>query len=172
MNREVTWENCVDLCRCSNNIVVSGCQRSGTTYAARALAKDLNYKHYDEHDFGVTDFSEFLRILRQPEPKVIQAPAILHELKSVEMTSIIVIMKRDEKDVAASMLKHNWFKNNGQEEYAKYTIGQADSPEQIYRTKIQFSKGLKCVELPYKELEKTEGFEPNRVNWHIKQTKN
>ena len=171
MNREVTWENCVDLCKSAKNIIVSGCQRSGTTYAAEALAHALGYRHHDEHDFGVSNFSNFLRLLRQDYPKVVQAPAILHELKSVEMTSIIVIMTRDENDVAASMLKHRWWDNHAQEEFAKFRLAKPESPQEVYRTKIQFSKGLKAVELPYTELEKTEGYRKNRQGWHIKQTK-
>ena len=172
MNRQITWENLLDLAKTNNNIIVSGCQRSGTTYAAEALANALSYKHHDEHDFGVSNFSNFLRLLRQDYPKVVQAPALLHQLKPVEMTTIIVIMVRDEDDVAASMLKHRWYDNHGREEYEKFALGAPRSPQEIYRTKIQFSKGLKAVELPYTELKKTEGYVSQRAGWHIKQTKN
>lgn len=172
MNREVTWENCVDLCRSSQNIVVSGCQRSGTTYGAEALAKALGYRHHDEHDFGVSDVIRFKRLLIQDYPKVIQAPAILHALRPYEQGCIIVIMTRDENEVAASMLKHRWYDNHGREEFSKFSVEIPSSPQEIYRKKIAFSKTLKAVELPYRELNKTEGFIKDRSGWHIKQTKN
>lgn len=172
MNREVTWENCIDLCRSAQNIVVTGCQRSGTTYAAEALAKALGYRHHDEHDFGVENITNFKRLLVQDYPKVIQAPAILHALKPYELGCIIVVMTRDENHVAASMLKHRWYDNHGKHEFMKFSVENPQSPQEIYRTKIAFSKTLKAVELPYSELEKTEGFTKNRQGWHIKQTKN
>lgn len=171
-HRQISWENLLDLAKVCNTIVVSGCQRSGTTYCAEALARALNYTHHDEHDFGVSNFTNFLKLVRQDYKKVIQAPAILHRLKSVEMTTLIVIMTRDEKDVAASMIKHSWFKNHGQEEFSKFALGAPSSPEHIYRTKINYSKGLKAVELDYSELRKTHGFVDNRAGWGIKQTKN
>ena len=172
MNRQITWDNLLSLSKVFDTIVVSGCQRSGTTYCAEALAKALRYRHHDEDDFGVTNFTNFLQLVRADYKKVIQAPAILHKLKSVEMTTLIVIMTRDEKAVANSMIKHSWFKNHGQEEYSKFGIGKPDSPEQVYRTKLNFSKGLKAVELDYSELRKTDGFVENRTGWGIKQTKN
>lgn len=172
MNRQITWENLLDLAKVCTTIVVSGCQRSGTTYGAEALAKALKYEHHDEHDFGVSNFSNFLKLAREDYKKVIQAPAILHKLKSVEMTTLIVIMTRDEKAVASSMIKHSWFKNHGQEEFSKFALGAPSSPEEIYRTKLNFSKGLKAVELDYSELRKTHGFVDNRAGWGIKQTKN
>ncbi len=172
MNRQITWENLLDLAKVCNTIVVSGCQRSGTTYCAQAIAKSLNFTHHDEEDFGVDNFTNFLKLARADYKKVIQAPAILHKLKSVEMTALIVIMTRDEKEVASSMIKHSWFKNHGQEEFSKFALGAPSSPEDVYRTKLNYSKGLKAVELDYIELLKTDGFVNNRVGWGIKQTKN
>lgn len=172
MNRQITWENLLDLAKVCKTIVVTGCQRSGTTYCAEALAKYLKCKHHDEEDFGVDNFTNFSKIERADYKKVIQAPAILHKLKSVELTSLIVVMTRDEKAVASSMIKHSWFKNHGQQEFSKFALGKPSSPEQIYQTKLNYSKGIKAVELDYSELIKTDGFIDNRAGWGIKQTKN
>jgi hypothetical protein len=172
MDRQITWENLLDLAKVCNTIVVSGCQRSGTTYCAQALAQALSFTHHDEEYFGVDNFTNFLKVARADYKKVIQAPAILHKLKSVEMTALIVIMTIDESDVASSMIKHSWFKNHGKEEYSKFALGAPSSPEDIYRTKLNYSKGLKAVELDYSELRKTHGFVDNRTGWGIKQTKN
>jgi hypothetical protein len=81
-------------------------------------------------------------------------------------------MTRDENEVAASMLKHGWYDNHGREEFSKFSVEIPSSPQEIYRKKIAFSKTLKAVELPYRELNKTEGFIKDRSGWHIKQTKN
>jgi len=172
MNRQITWENLLDLSKSVTNVIVSGCQRTGTTYATEALAEHLGYECYDEESYGVSDFGAFTKLLQKPTKKVVQAPALLHKLKSFEMTSLIVIMTRDEKEVENSMLRTKWFEHNGQKEFSIYSIGAVRTPEDIYRIKLNYSKGLKAVELDYSELRKTHGFVANRTGWGIKQTKN
>lgn len=173
MPRQTTWEELPLLAKKHNTIIVTGSQRSGTTFGAKAIANYLEYRHYDEHDFGVEDMSNFESLVALPENKVIQAPAILHELKAYDQRAgvLLLIMTRDADDVAASMIKHGWFKNHGYAEYNKFKSGTPETPQQVYETKIEFSRTLRAHELPYNELQKHGGFvrKEERSNWHIKQ---
>ena len=82
-------------------------------------------------------------------------------------------MTRNEDDVEKSMIKHNWWTNHANREYNKFKPGIPKNPKDVYKTKIEFSKSLNAIELPYNELEKTEGYIQynNRVGWGVKQTK-
>lgn len=174
MARNLTWEQLLSEGAKHDTIVITGCQRSGTTFAAKAIAKQLGYTHYDEDDFGVEDMERFEGLLRKKNRKVIQAPAILHNLKPYEDKVFIIVMTRNPDDVAKSMIAHNWWVNEGNAEYNKFADGKPESPQHLYQTKIEFSYSLRAYELHYTELQKNDGFvrKEHRDKWGIKQTSN
>ena len=46
--RTVAWNDLLEVAKGYDKVVVSGCQRSGTTFAAKDLASELGYKFIDE----------------------------------------------------------------------------------------------------------------------------
>lgn len=73
-------------------IVVTGCQRSGTTIAGKIIANDLGYKYVDEFEIGINDVVSFCKTLIE-ERVVIQCPALTHIMPKLdwEETAIVVI---------------------------------------------------------------------------------
>lgn len=168
----IKWEDLIEVSKGRSKVVVSGCQRSGTTYAARALAEYLEFHFYDEREFKTDCIHKFEKLLALEQKAVIHAPALLHELKKYENSCLIVIVHRNKQDVINSMKNHNWFEIGGKKEWAKFSSEPCPGLESIYETKTKFSEILKKVDLEYEELKKTEGFVKERVGWSIKQTSN
>lgn len=167
----MTWEDLIEKAKDYKTIIITGCQRTGTTYAAKELARVLEYKHIDESQFGTHYISNLKMFIQNiQEPKVIQAPAVMDKLLELSKDVLIVMMTRDEDDVAKSMLKHNWFRTFGREEYNKFKEGIPPTPQYVYRVKTEFGRKHKFIELPYTELEKTENFITDRKGFTIKQT--
>jgi hypothetical protein len=166
-----TWEELLDISSNYKKIIITGCQRSGTTYTASILAECLEYIHYDERDFKVDRTDLFEEILNRNELQVIQASAILHRLKIYDGMALIVVLHRDINDVERSMLAHDWFKNNGRFEWSKFSKDFTQlNPSNLYKLKIEFSKNFNNkIDLQYDELKKTNKFVYDRKNWGIKQ---
>ncbi len=88
-------------------VVVSGPQRSGTTFAATALSRDLGVPLKTEVDFGTHDQDAFLKLLKDNGQFVVQAPTMspyLHLLQDVD----VVWMRRDLQDVLRSQQRVGW----------------------------------------------------------------
>lgn len=166
----IKWEHLIKISKKFNKIIISGCQRSGTTYAAEALSQELRYNHYDERTFKNVDMDLFNKIIKLKEKQVIQAPAILHKLKDYQYICLIVIMVRQKEDVVKSMLNHNWFEKYGLKEWKKFSKEECLGPSALYDIKINFAQKLRNVCLNYNELKKTKNFVENRLGWSIKQT--
>ena len=91
------------------NIVVTGCQRSGTTIASKMIAQDLGRQRVDELDFDVYVDHSFVNKLNDPNPKVIQAPAMFKLCCGMSREdTVIVFMERDFDDVHASEKRIDW----------------------------------------------------------------
>lgn len=166
------WEECIDRCKDYNTVIITGCQRTGTTYTAKELSKVLGYRHYDEDDYGVHSIVGLKKIIEDdPSPKVIQAPALLHEMGTMGKDVLVILMTRNEYEVVSSMVKHRWFEREGKREYNKFKEGTPKDGYEIYREKTSFGRGLNLPEMDYSELRKTTGYIENREGFDIKQTK-
>lgn len=169
-----TWEELVQVSTKFDKIIVTGCQRSGTTYTANILSNYIKYVHYDERQFEVDNIIMFEEILNKDEKQVIHAPALLHKMEDYDDIALIVVLHRNVDDVVSSMIHHEWFNKNGRYEWSKFSNDfTLLSPLNLYNLKIQFSNKLNKIDFKYDELEKTSGFvyKHNRVNWAIKQIK-
>lgn len=169
MSRKVSWEEVLDLAKKENKVIISGCQRSGTTIAALAIATEIDRRFVDENVYKVENQELFHKQFTSPEKSVIHAPAMLHILNHYQNKALIVIMERDINDVVKSMKRIGWFKGHGKREYSKFKEGVPNSPEEIYKVKAEFASTLKCVILPYSELKKSRMYVDKRNNWHFKQ---
>ena len=166
------WNECIERCKGYNTIVVTGCQRTGTTYTAKELSRVLGYTHYDEYHYGAHSINKFNRVLeRDLSPKVIQAPALLHKMGDMGDDVFVIMMVRNEDDVVSSMVKHGWFEREGKREYNKFKEGTPKDGYDVYRTKTSFGMGLNLPVMDYEELKNTEGYIEDRTGFHIKQTK-
>jgi len=169
----MTWEECIEKGKTYKTIVITGCQRTGTTYTAKELARVLGYVHYDEDNYGTHSFERFMNVLNKDENKVIQSPALLHKMGELPEDVMIVMMIRDEDDVAKSMVRLGWFKTYGNKEYCLYKKDELKTPQQLYRTKIEFGRQLQLDELDYNELKKTENYVEDRSKFtNLKQVRN
>jgi len=169
----MTWEELLEKGKKHKTIVITGCQRTGTTYTAKELARVLEYVHYDEDSFKTHSFEMFMNVLNKDENKVIQAPALLHKMGEVPKDVMIVMMIRNEVDVVKSMMRLGWFKGHASKEYKLYKQDTLKSPEQLYRTKIEFGRELNLDELNYDELKKTENYVEDRSKFNnLKQVRN
>lgn len=97
------------------NILVTGCQRSGTTIASKMIAKDLGYTFVDEADFDVYVDHVFATLLKNDRKQVIQCPAMFKLCCGIQRDdTIVVFMDRDFEDVYASEKRICW-SGEGQE---------------------------------------------------------
>jgi hypothetical protein len=169
----MTWEECIEKGKTYKTIVITGCQRTGTTYTAKELARVLGYVHYDESSYGTHSFERLMNILNKDENKVIQSPALLHKMGELPEDVMIVMMIRDEDDVAKSMTRLGWFNSHAKKEYSLYKKDELKTPQQLYRTKIEFGRQLQLDELDYNELKKTENYVEDRSKFtNLKQVRN
>jgi len=91
-------------------IIVTGPQRSGTTFAAYALAKDLQLKFFKETTFGNENIIKFRHIIYTENEFVIQCPGMVHHLP--ELISYkdlkIIVLDRNINDIIKSQIKIGW----------------------------------------------------------------
>lgn len=136
------------------NIIIVGTQRSGTTFTAKAIAKDLNYIYNDENSFGIRNESAFLELNNQKEPRrVFQAPALTYKIhKLVTDNDLVIFMNRRWSDIFKSVKRKNkklsqyiflkgdssmyeWYRNKYVESdagYVEFFDGSIDESDKYY----------------------------------------
>ena len=167
-----------------SRILVTGPQRSGTTIAAKMIAKDTGYKYIDEFDFGTKDEKGFLSTLTNCKNLVIQCPAMSHLVHKVANDdTLVVMMMRDINDIVASEKRVNWsggpyaelekFGMTGKRARSFRQHGGKISELKYKRwNEEQKNKIPNYLELEYESLSKHPLWVPKekRVNFHPKQT--
>jgi hypothetical protein len=115
----MNYNELLEQCKDYDTIIVSGPQRSGTTYGAFVIAKDLKYMRVDENAFGVHRYDGFSEKIK---PKsVIQAPALTHKLHHIDSPStLIIFMMRDDKEIQESEDRIEWHPSGFIGERRKY----------------------------------------------------
>lgn len=96
-------------------LVVTGPQRSGTTIAARILARETGYRYVDEDEFGIHDGQKAQAIIACGGV-VLQAPGlsyIAHELRGCA----VVFVRRNLSEIHASEQRIGW--GNGDDWYSR-----------------------------------------------------
>lgn len=154
-------------------IYVTGCQRSGTTFAAWDLAQSLDAIHIDETKYQTRN-TDILRVILEEEgrPIVIHSVAILHKLKEMPK-GVIVYMMRDVGDVAKSMKKFNWSDRFGLDELRHFKPNATSFDEEtLYRTKLKYAlDNLDCWYVGYDAFKDSPRFldKEERIDLDIKQ---
>jgi len=112
----------VEVLKGYRNIIVVGPQRSGTTFTAQVIAKDLGYEYIDEDVFRVRN-EEAFKQLNQTTNRVFQAPALTYNIHNlIEEGDLVVFMVRKWSDILKSVNK----KNKGKVSQYIYYKGSAD----------------------------------------------
>lgn len=169
MNQILTWKKLLELAKKESKIIVTGCQRSGTTFAADAIASALGYKFIDELKYGIDNVRGFNRIFNNENSIVIHAPALLHILPEYQNKAFIVYVERSIKEVVDSMNRVDWFNRYGVIECRKINAPPPSKPEDVYLAKLNFASSFKNLRLNYLELQYSSKFIVKRENWSIKQ---
>lgn len=163
-----------------SRVIVSGPQRSGTTYTAFILSQDLNYTHIDEQNFGTHTSSGFLEAITR-ENIIVQCPAVSHVLDQIqEKNTIILWIDRNDRDIALSEDRINWHPHWFNVEKDKYRTIYGDEVDQFERNSLMKKhywgiqkQTLKVdyLDIPYSILKETKGFvsKDQRKNFGVKQ---
>ena len=113
-------------------IVVSGPQRSGTTYAARALAHTLGHQYVDEDAIKVRDADLLDREISSGGFKVIQAPGcsfLLHKLSGDGVA--VVWVRRPLCEIILSQERVSW--SSEDVEIRQYEILKSEGDQAVRR---------------------------------------
>ena len=105
---KMKYKDLLDKTKNYSRIIVTGPQRSGTTYCAYILAKDLGYTRYDEMSFGTGNYNEFKDLISKNN-YVLQTTVFSYCLQDINTPSTLIIwMDRNNRDILESEKKINW----------------------------------------------------------------
>ena len=180
------WKHFIDCCKYYNYIIVSGPQRSGTTYVAKEVAFELEYEHVDEFKHGIARFEKMLSFIEN-KPKVIQAPALSHKLhKIINKKTLVVFMMRNNHDIYLSEDRIGWNDKHAKTEFVKYKEQFHENIERIndfkrsapmkkwiWKRHQKSKMQIDHLELPFEFISQSKGYitKKDRVNFKKKQTK-
>ena len=133
------------------HVIVTGPQRSGTTFAAKILANDLHAKNVDEREINWVDLHKLHQLLSSRFRRhVIQCPCLssmVHFISSPE--TAVVFMIRDLDDIYRSEKRVQWPHNR--QEIRRYFRADGQSAEIKYDAWRQFQR--EKMKVPFFELE-------------------
>lgn len=180
----MTYNELKDICKKYSKIIVSGPQRSGTTYMSHILSKDLGYTKIDEKDYDVHEEKKFLEYLKK-QNVVVQSPAMTHILHELEGGDILILfMIRNDDDIIKSENRINFHPLETKREKKKYDAKfpnlnltsfnrNSKLKKHVWET-VQKDK-LKCeyLEVPFEILKETSEYvkKEKRKDFKAKQIK-
>jgi len=94
-----------------NKMLVTGPQRSGTTFIAFILAQDLGWTYVDEGVFDIDNKSMFEDLLGLEQSLVIQCPGMMrwiHEIQPTYLNTFVAVCRRDVEKIRTSERKRGW----------------------------------------------------------------
>ena len=176
------YDNLLLVLKRFSRILITGPQRSGTTYTSHIVAKDLGYKCYDESVIRVNDIELFNRYIKH-EKIVMQCPDLTLRLEEINYPSTIaVFMDRNNNDIRESEKRVNWegypdIKKSYQEKYPSINFDEfkqtAPMRKWVFNNIQKDKMQIPHLQVPYEILEQTSGFRDKeyRKSFHIKQWK-
>jgi hypothetical protein len=93
-----------------NKVLVTGPQRSGTTFASKIIAEAIGSKYVDEAAYGVSDYFRFKSLVMGGRRLVIQCPSMMRYVHRFGLINevVIVVMYRPVKDIIGSQQRIKW----------------------------------------------------------------
>ena len=152
-----------------NSIVVTGPQRSGTTFTAKAIAHDCGFKFINEFTrrTGV-DFQNLQRSILSEKRIVIQSPILspaLHLLK-IPYDCAIVFMHRNIEDILKSELRIKWSGDKDEKLSIRHWINNSNfSIELDYSQPVSALKYKLWWEVQYQDLLSRHPFQIFNLNY-------
>lgn len=113
-----------------SKILVTGCQRSGTKFAAWALSEDLGYRFADEKEIHYISAHNARLIFNKEDRIVLQAPAISSYIAEISTPDIAIVwVLRNKNDVEKSQKRINWLNTSSEQHewntlWSVYKFGQ------------------------------------------------
>ena len=154
--------------RSCKTVIVTGCQRSGTTSIAKMIAHDMQFTHIDEHEFNTHDYDHFVKLSKEHTPLVLHCPALSHRIldmvKDLPMAHIVWV-SRPFHEVRKSMERVGWDKKEEQVEKDKYAelMPCGQEPIEIIKTRYWKEKQAACLaQAQHTEL----AYHSSYVQWH------
>lgn len=89
-------------------ILVTGPQRSGTTFVANAISHDTKRPYVDEAAFGTSNYGLFIDVVEQASVCVMQAPSMMKFVHLVPDDVLVVVVRRKIEDIEASQERIGW----------------------------------------------------------------
>lgn len=179
------WSHFLKISRSYDYIVISGPQRSGTTYVTKELANELKYRHVDEFKHGISQFDKMMTFIGKV-PSVIQAPALCHKLHEINYKkTLIVFMLRNNEDIKKSEDRINWHKKYADKERFAYITQfpkhkdrlrffKRSAPMKKWAWKRIQRRAMQVdfLQLPFDFISQSKGFvkKEDRINFGKKQT--
>ena len=133
-------------------ILVTGPQRSGTTFTAKTIASDLSYRYIDEKEFNWYDRDVFNKFVVM-DNVVIQCPTMcrwIHEFS--DDCTLIVMMIRPIKDILNSQKRINWnFEETESKNYPYKDLFACEAKYKFWED-VQKNNLINYLELNYSSL--------------------
>jgi hypothetical protein len=132
-------------------ILVTGPQRSGSTFVSHCIAHDLGIPHFDEGLFNARDYDGFLQVAKENQDWVIHGPAIFHRVLDIqkEFPDVeFVVLRRDIADIVKSQERIGWSDEGERESFNAW-----DDPRPIAVIKYEFWDTVKHQLSNWREFE-------------------
>lgn len=165
----------------SRRIVVTGAQRSGTTFVAQMIAHELDIKYCDEGMIRVNDEKLLEGILKKDE-FVLQAPGLMHMIHRLPDDVFVIVMIRDIFDIITSQIRIKWGEGSEGAEKRRY-VEEWGIPDWLFKQPISYIKYRiwwnrqknkmkpKYAEIQYSSLKDHPLYVKDRKNFKPKQIK-
>jgi len=118
---------------------VSGCQRSGTRFYSKYLAKKNNIEYIDEDTFGVYDYKRLKELLKDKKDFSVHCPSLKQHISDIKKDfpkCKVIWMRRNPAECEMSMKKINWEKHADREINAIQSLMPTFN-EALYENKFQ-----------------------------------
>lgn len=89
-------------------VLVTGPQRSGTTFVARVIAHDTGRLYVDEDAFDIHGMAAWRRLVESSSDAVIQCPSMMHLVRTVPSDCLVVVVRRPLDAIGASERRICW----------------------------------------------------------------
>jgi hypothetical protein len=156
------------------HILVTGCQRSGTRFVARAICHDTGHTYVDETELAVelgpkmTNVDKLMFEMRWWNNLVFQAPQLSYMAGKID-DLFVVWVKRDAGEIRRSMQKIRW--GCERMELANYGMTEGDIIAVKQNAFDAVKATIPCLEVNYADLKTHPLYVADRANFEWCQTK-
>lgn len=166
-----SYSELLEACKGYDRIIVTGPQRSGTTFTARALAKSLGVQMVDEHQHPSR---------LEADKYVWQYACHNHKIHKNKNVDLVIWMNRDREDVMKSEKRISWksFERHKREYVSVFGVeakafdNNYDMKHHFWNTVQKDKISARVVEFDYNNLKDAPGYLPKeeRKDFTCKQT--